>query len=420
METTQPQKKLYLHYNHTDPCRFARWNARESYEFMHARPWQEVNDFYSNAVNGRSSLFALCGIETQHHVHNDAQIPEVSDETVAAEGRTGRWARLTFRIVLSYHGGSFDGWQKQPDLNTVQGVIERSLGTFVDEKKVQLLKDKGLPVEGGALVAGRTDKGVTALQQNCAFSTWRKDIKPRDIEEAINSAVPGKLRVISVSEVSRVFHPNFSAKWRRYLYIFPFNDSEDGEQSNESGEENVENFRCNENEDDQKIGRVECNGETVENLIVDDGDELESGKKPRKFSISRVNQLLRQLEGKLLSYTMFARDTKASRSVGPPSQCFVYHARATEAQLPYSDCGEGRKVMCVELVANRFLRKMVRVLLATSIREAAAGAEEDALLKLMDATCRRATAPPAPADGLCLVDVGYTEFDSQNCLIPKD
>ncbi|MCI57067.1 tRNA pseudouridine synthase A-like, partial [Trifolium medium] len=54
---------------------------------------------------------------------------------------------------------------------------------------------------------------------------------------------------------------------------------------------------------------------------------------------------------------------------------------------------------------------MVRVLVATTIREAAAGAEDDALLKLMDATCRRATAPPAPPDGLCLVDVGYAEFD---------
>lgn len=58
--------------------------------------------------------------------------------------------------------------------------------------------------------------------------------------------------------------------------------------------------------------------------------------------------------------------------------------------------------------------------MATSIREAAAGADEDALLKLMDASCRRATAPPAPPDGLCLVDVGYSEFSPQNCLIPKD
>lgn len=64
------------------------------------------------------------------------------------------------------------------------------------------------------------------------------------------------------------------------------------------------------------------------------------------------------------------------------------------------------------------MRQMVRVIVATSIREAAAGAKEDALLKLMDATCRRATAPPAPPNGLCLVDVGYTEFDPQNCIIP--
>lgn len=61
---------------------------------------------------------------------------------------------------------------------------------------------------------------------------------------------------------------------------------------------------------------------------------------------------------------------------------------------------------------------MVRVLVATLVREAAAGADEDALLKLMDATCRRATAPPAPPEGLCLVDVGYTKFDPQNSLIP--
>lgn len=92
------------------------------------------------------------------------------------------------------------------------------------------------------------------------------------------------------------------------------NDWEDGEQNSESRED-LEHFRCSENEDDQKIGRVECNGETVENQIINDEEELESGKKPCNFRISRVNQLLQQLEGKLLSYKIFARDTKASRSV---------------------------------------------------------------------------------------------------------
>jgi hypothetical protein len=36
------------------------------------------------------------------------------------------------------------------------------------------------------------------------LATWRKDIKPQDVEEAINSAVPGKLVVKSVSGVSSV------------------------------------------------------------------------------------------------------------------------------------------------------------------------------------------------------------------------
>lgn len=55
------------------------------------------------------------------------------------------------------------------NLFTCNSLLERSLGKFVDEKKAQLLKDKCLPVEGCAVVAGRTDKGVTALQQVCSF-----------------------------------------------------------------------------------------------------------------------------------------------------------------------------------------------------------------------------------------------------------
>ncbi|XP_039166120.1 tRNA pseudouridine synthase A isoform X2 [Eucalyptus grandis] len=332
--------------------------------------------------------------------------------------RSGRWERRTYKIVLTYHGGSFDGWQKQPGLNTVQGSIERSLGDFVDEKKAKLLKDKSLPVEGCALVAGRTDKGVTALGQVCSFYTWRKDVEPQHIELAINTAAPGRLRAISVSEVSRSFHPNFSAKWRRYLYIFPFNDGENGE-AREGTTEHVDKMSSKANSACRSNGfGNDIDNEDLQSLILSDKDEdFEGGNKQVSFEVSRVNQFLQLLEGKLLSYKMFARDTKASRNIGPPTECFLYHARAALGRLKGTDCQEGRKVMFIELVANRFLRKMVRVLVATSIREAVAGSEEDVLMKLMDSTCRRATAPPAPPDGLCLVDVGYTDFNPKTCLI---
>ncbi|KAF5742924.1 hypothetical protein HS088_TW09G00986 [Tripterygium wilfordii] len=413
------KRRIHSQYNHTDSCKLARWTSKQCYQFMSARPWQHVLDFYSDAVHGHSSLFDLFPSLT-NIVHGDTLIPEVYDRnelknvSCGEKSESGRWARVTFKIVVSYHGGSFDGWQRQPGLNTVQGLVEKALGRFVDEKKAQLLKEKCKPLEGCVLVAGRTDKGVSALRQVSSFYTWRKDVKHCDIEDAINNAAPGKLGVVSISEVSRAFHPNFSAKWRRYLYIFPFSDQENGEQNCEN-EHNCEIFCSSENHGKEENEYGEHIGkENVENVVFVD-DEPEGERKPITFTICRVNQLLRQLEGKLLSYKMFARDTPTSRNVGPPTECFVYHARAAEFRLP---CSEGRRVMCIELVANRFLRKMVRVLVATSIREAAAGADKDALLKLMDATSRRATAPPAPAEGLCLVDVGYTEFDPKGCLIP--
>lgn len=52
-------------------------------------------------------------------------------------------------------------------------LVEKSLGRFVDDKKAQQLRDKSLPLEGCAVVAGRTDKGVTALQQVCSFCQFQ-------------------------------------------------------------------------------------------------------------------------------------------------------------------------------------------------------------------------------------------------------
>uniref|UniRef100_A0A6N2LNB3 tRNA pseudouridine synthase n=1 Tax=Salix viminalis TaxID=40686 RepID=A0A6N2LNB3_SALVM len=374
-----------------------------------------VMEAQSEKCNGRLSLLELFGTQA-HDVHGDDKIEEVSNETALLEGvsnvdKSGRWARVTFKIVLSYHGGSFDGWQKQPGLNTVQGLVEKSLGIFVDEKKAQQLKEKSKPLEGCASVAGRTDKGVSALQQVCSFYTWRKDVKPHEIEDAINDVAPGKVRVVSVSEVSRAFHPNFSAKWRHYLYIFPLNDGENREEI--EGEGDIENFSSHENCEKQ---RNECgelaSEENVENSIIsdEDEDELEGAKKPRSFSVCRVNQLLQQLEGKLLSYKIFARvlQQNAISIMLEPQKPVCLVLRITNAATSFIGSWKDKKVMCVELVANRFLRKfMVRVLVATAVREAAAGAQEDALLKLMDATCRRATAPPAPqmAYALLMLDI---------------
>ncbi len=72
---------------------------------------------------------------------------------------------------------------------------------------------------------------------------------------------------------------------------------------------------------------------------------------------------------------------------------------------------QGPLALCFELVGNRFLRRMVRVLVSTALWEATpgagrAGGRDEALLECF-AAGRDATAMPAPAEGLCFAGAGY-------------
>lgn len=43
---------------------------------------------------------------------------------------------------------------------------------------------------------------LNCTQPFVCLDTWRKDVKVVDIEDAINGAAPGKIRLVSVSQVS--------------------------------------------------------------------------------------------------------------------------------------------------------------------------------------------------------------------------
>lgn len=116
-------------------------------------------------------------------------------------------------------------------------------------------------------------------------------------------------------QVGRVFHPNFAAKWRRYLYILPLNDNEESIISSSESDWT----RTSDGEEDDQIYRLLEGDEKEQQQTFSHVNEYDSpdivGLKRRSFSVSKVDQLLRELEGKTLSYKLFARDTKASRSV---------------------------------------------------------------------------------------------------------
>ena len=108
------------------------------------------------------------------------------------------------KLILSYDGSEFAGWQVQPGRATVQGALAHAIGRLSGENV--------LP-QG----SGRTDAGVHALAQVASFVT----ASPIPIENwtlALNGILPPSIRVLEASEAAPDFHARKSAHAKTYRY----------------------------------------------------------------------------------------------------------------------------------------------------------------------------------------------------------
>lgn len=110
-----------------------------------------------------------------------------------------------YALKVEYNGAPFVGWQRQTDLASVQGEIEKAL----------------TKLEPGAhkiAAAGRTDRGVHALGQ-VAHCDLARDWDPFRLSEALNYHLkPNPIAIVGCTAVTEAFHARFSALDRRYLY----------------------------------------------------------------------------------------------------------------------------------------------------------------------------------------------------------
>ncbi len=106
--------------------------------------------------------------------------------------------------MVAYDGTDFRGWQSQPSLPTIQGVIEAVL---------EQIEHRPVAVAG----SGRTDAGVHALAQVAAF--WLENPIPvANLKKAMNRLLPASIRILSVDETRADFHPRFDAVAKTYEY----------------------------------------------------------------------------------------------------------------------------------------------------------------------------------------------------------
>ncbi|MHC4392351.1 MAG: tRNA pseudouridine(38-40) synthase TruA [Planctomycetota bacterium] len=113
-------------------------------------------------------------------------------------------ASRTIKLTIEYDGTDFHGWQVQPQLRTVQGVLEDALtGLF------------GVPTR--PVGAGRTDAGVHALGQVASFVT-EHPIPCHGLVRALNTRLGKDVAVRSAELEAEGFNARFSARGKWYQY----------------------------------------------------------------------------------------------------------------------------------------------------------------------------------------------------------
>jgi tRNA pseudouridine38-40 synthase len=113
------------------------------------------------------------------------------------------------KLLLSYDGTDFFGWQRQPDRRTVQQVLEEAIGRLTG-------------VEPPTNASGRTDAGVHALGQVVHFYTASRHA-PEVFTKALNAMLPHDVRVLGAWEMPQAFHATLDARAKLYRYVIDNN-----------------------------------------------------------------------------------------------------------------------------------------------------------------------------------------------------
>lgn len=112
---------------------------------------------------------------------------------------------MRIALGIEYDGANLYGWQRQPDVSSVQMYLETALSIVADQ-----------PIT--VHCAGRTDAGVHATGQVVHFDCLSSRPE-RAWTLGVNANLPNCVAVNWAKVVPHEFHARFSATARRYRYI---------------------------------------------------------------------------------------------------------------------------------------------------------------------------------------------------------
>lgn len=111
---------------------------------------------------------------------------------------------MKYLISVAYDGSKFFGFQRLKDHETVQRKLEEAL---------KIIAKKEVETKG----AGRTDKGVHALDQKVTFNL-DINIDCNHLTLALNSLLSPYIYITNTEVVDDDFHPRFHVSRKEYIY----------------------------------------------------------------------------------------------------------------------------------------------------------------------------------------------------------
>ena len=117
------------------------------------------------------------------------------------------------KLIISYDGTDFHGWQFQPEMRTVAGELKAALEIILTESV--LLK-----------AASRTDSGVHAIGQTVHFKT-ENNIELSKLVKGVNSILPEDISVLSMEYMPEDFHSTYDSKGKHYCYQILNSETDD-------------------------------------------------------------------------------------------------------------------------------------------------------------------------------------------------
>lgn len=261
-------------------------------------------------------------------------------------------------LTIEYDGRDFYGWQRQPNLRTVQGELERALskvcaapvllnGTSRTDAGVHALGqrasfkgDYGIPTDRIALAANNLLVGQSRAAGRGNAGCGRK-----------GSGQAGDVRILKAQEVPEDFHARFDAKGKKYRYV------------------------------------------------------IYTGREPKIFRRDYCYGLCRPLDTESMreasAYIVGEHDFAAFQSAGGIER------ETTVREVWSLEVLQRDKDVVLEVCGNGFLYNMVRIIAGTLVEVGLGLKRPEEIPKIIESADRRRAGHKAPAAGLYLVEVYY-------------